>query len=203
MLKKLIKERRSIRVFTGKKIPEEDIKKIIEAGIWAPTGCNNQELRFLILEDMEEIRKFKPYLQGVSNFILIFADMSLPQSKMYKSNHEKNLQYIDTGLALQNMVLYAKSIGIDSCIFNLSDYHFALTRSFSRKILNKIITYLDLHTKRKDNFKYVLRNKLKIPEHLKIMCGVSLGYGKIEPDINAVMHGGKKIMRKNVEEYIL
>ena len=203
MLKQLIKERRSIRVFTGKKIPEEDIKKIIEAGIWAPTGCNNQELRFLILKDVEEIKQFKPYLIGVSNFILIFADMSLPQSKMYKYPYEKNLQYIDAGLALQNMVLYAKSMGIDSCIFNLSEYHFALTRSIYKKISNKIITYLGLHATRKDNFKFILKNKFKIPEHLKIMCGVSLGYGKIIPDINTVMHGGKKIMRKDIERYLL
>ncbi len=203
MLKKLIKERRSIRVFTGKKIPEKDIKKIIEAGIWAPTGCNNQELRFLILEDMEEIKQFKPYLRGVSNFILIFADMSLPKSKMYKSNHEKNLQYIDTGLALQNMVLFAKSIGIDSCICNLSKYHFAITGSIYKKILNKIITYLDLHATRKNNFEYILKNKLRVPKHFEVMCGVALGYGKIEPDINTIMHGGKKIMRKEVNYYLI
>ena len=200
MLKELIKKRRSIRVFTGKKIPEEDIKKIIEAGIWAPSGCNNQELRFLILEDMEEIKKFKPHLQGVSHFILIFADMSLPGSKMYKNKHEKNLPYIDTGLALQNMILYAKSIGIDSCICNLSEYHFIITGSITKKILNRIRMFFKM---RKNSFEYVLRNKLKVPEHFEIMCGVALGYGKIEPDIDTIMHGGKKIMRKEVEEYIL
>ena len=201
MLKELIKKRRSIRVFTGKKIPEEYIKKIIEAGIWAPSGCNNQDLRFLILEDMEEIKKFKPHLQGVSHFILIFADMSLPKSKMYKNKHEKNLPYIDTGVALQNMILYAKSIEIDSCICNLSEYHFTITKSISKKILNRIKTFFNLNTK--SSFEYALKNKLKIPEHLKIMCGVALGYGKIELDINTAMHGGKKIMRKSVEEYIL
>jgi len=200
MLMELIKKRRSIRVFTGKKIPEKDIKKIIEAGIWAPSGCNNQELRFLILEDMEEIKKFKPHLQGVSHFILIFADMSLPGSKMYKNKHERNLPYVDTGLALQNMVLYAKSIGIDSCICNLSEYHFIITGSITKKILNRIRVFFKM---RKNSFEYVLRNKLKVPEHLEIMCSVALGYGKIEPDINTVMHGGKKIMRKNVGEHIL
>ena len=200
MLKELIKKRRSIRVFTGKRIPEEDIKKIIEAGIWAPSGCNNQELRFLILEDMEEIKKFKPHLQGVSHFILIFADMSLPGSKMYKNKHERNLPYVDTGLALQNMVLYAKSIGIDSCICNLSEYHFIITGSITNKILNKIRMFFKM---RKNSFEYVLRNKLKVPKQFEIMCSVALGYGKIKPDINTVMHEGMKIMRKNVGEHIL
>jgi len=44
MLMDLIKERRSVRLFNGRKIPREDILSIIEAATWAPTGCNNQEL---------------------------------------------------------------------------------------------------------------------------------------------------------------
>lgn len=203
MLKELIKGRRSVRMFTEKKISEEDIKKIIEAGIWAPSGCNNQELRFLVLKDMEEIKKFKPFTQGASHFILVFADMSLPGSKMYKNPHEANLQYIDTGLALQNMVIYAKSIGIASCICNLSDSHFALTDNMFKKIVNKIARYFGLHLRFKDNFGYILRNKFKMPEHLNVMCGVVLGYGKKEPDINTILHSGKKVMRKEVDHYLI
>ena len=51
----LMKKRRSVRLFNGNKIPQEHLLSIIEAGIWAPTGCNNQELRFLILDKQEEI----------------------------------------------------------------------------------------------------------------------------------------------------
>ncbi len=200
MLMELIKKRRSVRIFSEKKIPEKEIREIIEAGIWAPTGCNNQELRFLILENMDEIKRFKPFTKSASHFILIFADMSLPQSKMYRKEHERNLPYIDTGLALQNMVLYAKSIGIDSCICNLSNHHFAVTDSIPKKIMNKILA--NLYPATKNTFGYILRNKLKIPEHFKIMCGVALGYGKIESD-SSILHGGKKVMRKGVDEHII
>ncbi len=198
----LIKKRRSVRIFSEKKIPEKEIREIIEAGIWAPTGCNNQELRFLILEKMDEIKRFKPFTKSASHFILIFADMSLPQSKMYRKAHERNLPYIDTGLALQNMVLYAKSIGIDSCICNISPHHFAITESIPRKIMNKILTIGEENPMSKNSFGYVLRKKLKIPEHFKIICGVALGYGKVESDPN-ILHGGKKVMRKGVDEHII
>ncbi len=200
MLMELIKKRRSVRIFSEKKIPEKEIREIIEAGIWAPTGCNNQELRFLILENMDEIKRFKPFTKSASHFILVFADMSLPQSGMYKKEHERNLPYIDTGLALQNMVLYAKSIGVDSCICNLSDYHFIVTNSIPKKIMNKILA--NLYPATKDTFGYVLRNKLKVPKHFKIICGVALGYGKIESDSN-ILHGGKKVMRKGVDDHII
>lgn len=206
----LIKKRRSVRIFNGKKISSSDILSIIEAGIWAPTGCNNQELRFLILEKEEELEgilRFKPFFQGVSHFILIFCDMSLPMSrKMYiKYKHERHLPYIDTGLALMNMVLYAKSMGIDSCIFNLSEYHFGRIKrgGFLKKTSIKIKSKIGLHKLAENNFEYYLRKELKISKHLKIICGLALGYAKIYPDIHKEIHGRRKVMRDNLESYII
>jgi len=207
----LIKNRRSIRLFNGERISREEILSIIEAAIWAPTGCNNQELRFLILDKKEEIKEvveFKPFFRGVSTIILIFCDMSSPISKkMYRrTRYEKHLPYIDTGLALANMILYAKSKGIDSCVFNLSEYHFKRNKekkSFIKKYIDKIKLKLNLHTSMENNFEFYLRNQLKIPEHLKIMCGVAFGYAKEYPNIKTAMHGGKKIAREKINYYII
>jgi len=211
MLLNLIKERRSVRSFNGKKIPRKDVLSIIEAGIWAPTGCNNQELRFLILdkeEEINEIVKFKPFFKGISTIVLIFCDMSSPMSKkMYqKLKYERHLPYIDTGLALANMILYAKSRGIDSCIFNLSEYHFKRDKKKAgiiKKVINKIKIKLNLHTLMENNFEFYLRNCLKIPNHLKIMCGVAFGYAKRYPDVETETHGGRKIMRGKIDCYII
>jgi len=210
-LMELIKRRRSVRIFSGKEVSKEDILSIIEAGTWAPTGCNNQELKFLILDkkkEVEEILKFKPFFKGASAFVLVFCDMSLPMSKkMYiEYKYERHLPYIDTGLALQNMILHAKDRGIDSCVFNLSEYHFTRDgkkRNIFQKIINKIKTSLGSHTKMEGNFEYYLRNNLKIPNYLKIMCGVAFGYAKICPNVNKEIHGGKKVMRDKVENYII
>ena len=206
----LIKERRSVRLFNGNKIPREEILKIIEAAIWAPTGCNNQELKFLILdkkEQIDEIIEFKPFFKGVSCIVLVFCDMSLPMSKrIYTNKQGRNLPYIDTGLALANMILYAKSRGIDSCIFNLSEFHFKPSRTgknLMRKIFDKIIITLGLHRLIKENLEFYLRNHLKIPKELKIMCGVAFGYAKKYPDVKTEMHGGKRIMREKVDHYII
>lgn len=210
ILRDLIKERRSVRLFNGKKIPREDILSIIEAGTWAPSGCNNQELRFLIWDkegELNEIVKFKPFFKGVSAIILIFCDMSLPMSRKmyYEYKHERHLPYIDTGLALANMILYAKSKGIDSCIFNLSEYHFRQSKEkkLIKKCINKIKLMLKLHTSMENNFEFYLRNRLKIPKHLKIMCGVAFGYAEEYPNVDIDEHGGKKIMREDVSYYIL
>lgn len=206
----LMKERRSVRSFNGNKVAREDILSIICAGIWAPTGCNNQELKFLILDNQDDVNRiieFKPFLKGVSTFVLVFCDMSLPMSyKMYhKYKHERHLPYIDTGLALANMIMYAKSKNIDSCISNLSEYHFRQDERIDsiKKLIRKIRLMLNLHTSMQGNFEFYLRNCLKIPKHMKIMCAVAFGYAEKYPNVNKDKHGGGKIMRQDVHCYVL
>ena len=48
---KIIKERRSIRSFQKKDIPEEIIKKLIDALIWAPSAGNLQSRKFYFVKD--------------------------------------------------------------------------------------------------------------------------------------------------------
>jgi len=210
LLMNLLRERRSVRIFNGGKIDRGDILSIIDAAIWAPTGCNNQELRFLILDtdnELEEVLKFKSFLKGVSTVVLIFCAMSLPMShKMYRQyRHERHLPYVDTGLAIAHMVLYAKAKGIDSCIINLSPYHFRQTEeeTITRKLTRRIKARLGLYARMENNFEFYLRNYLKLTEHLKIMCGVAFRFAEKYPDVNTYRHGGKRIMRDDVTRYIL
>lgn len=51
---KLIRQRRSIRDWIDKPVPEEMIEQILEAGRWAPIGCNLGHLRFVVLTTPEE-----------------------------------------------------------------------------------------------------------------------------------------------------
>jgi nitroreductase len=207
----LIKERRSVRIFNGSKIPEGLILQFIEAAIWAPTGCNNQELRFLILDKEEEIQgmmPFKPFFRGVSTMALVFCDMSLPMSRiLYRQNRsERHLCYVDTGLALANMILFAKSQGVDSCIFNLSEYHMQQRKkrkNLGQRMIDTFKRKFGLHRYIEENFEHYLRNQLRIPSHLKITCGVAFGYAKIKPDVLKAVHGGRKVMRDKLENYII
>ena len=57
IVRNVIFERRSVRKFTDELVSEEDLKYIIEAGRWAPSGENSQGWRFLIIKDRESIEK--------------------------------------------------------------------------------------------------------------------------------------------------
>ncbi len=53
----LIKSRRSIRVFKDKPVPRELIESVIDVARYAPSGDNFEEVRWLIVDSKETIRK--------------------------------------------------------------------------------------------------------------------------------------------------
>ncbi|MDU7502205.1 MAG: nitroreductase family protein, partial [Finegoldia magna] len=56
----IVKNRRSRRNFTSKKVSIEDIKQIVEAGTFAPTGMNKQDNIIVAISDdstMENLLK--------------------------------------------------------------------------------------------------------------------------------------------------
>ena len=65
-LLKIIQERHSTRAFFDphKPVPEGDIKKIMEAGRWAPTAHNMQNFEIIVIDDknvLEKLESIKTY----------------------------------------------------------------------------------------------------------------------------------------------
>ena len=56
---RLINERFSVRSFKAEHLPQKVIEKILDAGHKAPTGCNFQPQRILVLNTNESIAKLK------------------------------------------------------------------------------------------------------------------------------------------------
>src|SRR5215467_16197401 len=51
LLSQVIRERRATRHFESPPVPEEDLRRILEAGLEAPSGYNLQPWRFIIVRD--------------------------------------------------------------------------------------------------------------------------------------------------------
>ena len=59
-LQLMIRERRSVRIYGEGEVPEESLKKILNAGRYAPTGTNSQNVHYIVLtspSQIEELRK--------------------------------------------------------------------------------------------------------------------------------------------------
>ena len=104
-------QRRSIRNFEDKKIPEDIVNEILKAAMYAPSAMNQQPWQFIVMDDrklLDEIPKFHPYsamCKTAPMAILVCADLSLEKSK--------DNWTLDCAAATQNLMLaaFAKNIG--------------------------------------------------------------------------------------------
>ncbi|MBN1533762.1 MAG: nitroreductase family protein [Spirochaetes bacterium] len=105
----LIKTRRSIRSYRDTEVGDDDLREIIEAGMYAPSAGNEQAWQFIVLKG--EI--LKRYLalngnvpQSAPTGILVCADRN---AEKYKG---MNTSYLDCAAATQNMLLAAHAKGL-------------------------------------------------------------------------------------------
>lgn len=112
-LNEAIKTRRSIRKFSTQSIDDSAIGRIIEAGHWAPSHCNTQAWRFIVVKN-EQLRQ-KMVATGGSPLITKSPTGILV---LYQDTSE-NLIYNDyiqsTAAAIQNMLLTAHDMGLGGC----------------------------------------------------------------------------------------
>ncbi len=105
-----IRNRRSIREFTDQPVSRDLLLQIITAGIWAPSGLNNQPWRFVIIRDHEinaklaSLTHYTHIVQAAPALIAVYLD----QKKMYDPVKDHQA----AGACIQNMLLAAHELGL-------------------------------------------------------------------------------------------
>lgn len=86
---KAIHARRAIRKFKDKTVPEDILKKILSAGMQAPSAHNEQPWQFVVVKEKETMKKMQelsPWL-GMRDTapvaILVCGDLNLEKAKGY------------------------------------------------------------------------------------------------------------------------
>ncbi len=101
--------RRSVREYLDRPVPDELLEKILLAGIWAPSGLNNQPWRFAIIRDrsvksqVARLTRYAAIIERAPVIIPVFID----RESMY--NEVKDYQAI--GACIENMLLAIHSLG--------------------------------------------------------------------------------------------
>lgn len=105
-----IRNRRSIREFTGEPVSRDDLHKIVSSGIWAPSGLNNQPWRFILVRDRdtgEQLARHTTYshiILGAPALIVVFLD----REAMYDEVKDHQA----AGACIENMLLTAEELGL-------------------------------------------------------------------------------------------
>jgi nitroreductase len=169
----LIISRQSDRKYSDRQIEKDKLDRIIEAGRMAPSACNAQPWKFIIVNDPGLVLKVadaaSAKLIGMNSFvseapviIVIVREKSNMSSKVGAMIKNKDYSLFDIGIATENICLQAKAEGLGSCIIGW----------FDEKIIRKL---------------------LEIPRSKRVELLITLGYSLSEQ---------REKRRKHVEEKV-
>ena len=111
---KSLLERRSIRKYLDKDVPDEIIEEIVKCGTYAPTGRGLQSPIILVIKDKEtreKISKINASILGTSSDPFYGAPVVL----IVLANKESNTYLYDGSCVMENLMLAAHSLGLGSC----------------------------------------------------------------------------------------
>ena len=153
----LILKRRSIRKFNGDEVTKNQLNKILEAGLLAPTAMNRKPCNFLIVSNKDTLVELSEVKKHGSKF-LKDADKAIVVTA---STLEADTWIEDSSIALTFMHLMAADIGVGSC-------------------------WIQMHLRKSSNgedSEKLVRDILKIDDHYRIVGILALGIpdGDVKP----------------------
>lgn len=169
----LLKKRESIRKYLDKKVEREKIEACLEAARLAPSACNSQPWRFIIVDDDDLTKKvgkatyskfipFNRFADAVPAFAVIVAQNRNLSSKFGGMVKDIPYHFIDIGIAAEHFCLQAVEEGLGTCMMGW----------FNEKEIKKL---------------------LEIPQKERIALIIAMGYHenqgpreKIRKDINSI-----------------
>ena len=107
-------QRRSYRgKFKDTPVPREDLRKILEAGLAAPSGCNKQTTSLIAVDDPEVLSKLKavidpPVAQTAPAAICVLT-------QRINAYRDRCFAIQDYSAAIENMLLAIVELGYQSC----------------------------------------------------------------------------------------
>ena len=110
-----IENRRSIRKFkTDRPVTREQINRLLEAAMLAPSACNTRPWEFIAItkrETLDEIARLHPYAKMCATATAAIVIVAIPQGEPLPSGFYPQ----DCGAATQNILLEAVSLGLGTC----------------------------------------------------------------------------------------
>jgi nitroreductase len=109
----LAKERCSVRRYGVKKVEEEKLLRILEAGRIAPTGANRQPQRMIVVQSEDGLERLKKAanVYGAPLAIIICGDHSVSWKRPFDG---KDILDIDVSIVTDHMMLQAAELGLGS-----------------------------------------------------------------------------------------
>lgn len=115
-VREAIEKRRSVRAYEDKPIPEEKLRRVLEAARLAPSASNQQPWKFVVVQDVES-RKKLARAAGNESFVgeapVVIAAVALRTDHIMRCGVHS--YPVDLAIAVDHMTLAAVEEGLGSC----------------------------------------------------------------------------------------
>jgi nitroreductase len=162
----LVKRRKSTRSFSEKDISEEDLKKCLEAARLAPSACNSQPWKFIVVRGKRQalaeaaLSGIYSDVSGLNRFVREApVIVAIVNEKMKITAgigallRDMDYSVLDNGIAGEHLVLQAAELGIGTCWVGW----------FNEKKVKEL---------------------LAVPKKLKVLCLIAMGYPREEKEVS-------------------
>ena len=129
--KDILLARQSCRNYSSKPVSKDDIMTCIASAGLAPSACNSQPWKFVVVTDDEKRMQFAKLLQIIGfnlwaeNAPVLVAVCEEAEPKLMPAVLKrwdcKHYSQFDLGLATQNFISQAAELGLSSCIIGTFD----------------------------------------------------------------------------------
>ncbi|AIF68745.1 NAD(P)H oxidase [Palaeococcus pacificus DY20341] len=163
----VVKKRRSIRKFQEKEVPREYIEKILEAAFYSPSSRNRRPWHFVVVDDralIKALAKTRPALRFLETAPLAIV--------VCGDESISSAWVFDASIAAEHIQLAAAALGLGACWGHVLDR---------------------AHNEKKSAEEYI-RELLGIPEHIRILCVIGIGY----PAEKKEEHKKDEVMRDRI-----
>ena len=152
-------KRRSTRKFTDEDITKDELEKILQAALLAPTSMNRKPCNFMVVErkeTLEMLSKSKDHgadlIAGANKAVVVIADTMIADTWIE-----------DSSIALTHMHLMATELGLGSC-------------------------WVQIHLRSRQGVdsEETVRDILKIDGHYRIVGILALGHSDSIPDAHTL-----------------
>jgi nitroreductase len=128
-----INGRRSIRKYKSDPVPEDTLRKVMEAVRWAPSWANTQCWEVVVVKDpkvkseiLKAVPETNPSFSSIMEAPLLLILCGKKGVSGYYKGQPKTVKgdwlMFDTGLAMQNLCLAAYALGLGTVIIGVFDH---------------------------------------------------------------------------------
>lgn len=127
MLLELIKTRQSVREYLNISVEREKIEKCLKAAQLAPSACNSQPWKFIVVDDQElkeavaketfgKLISFNHFSVQAPVLVVIVTEKANIICRLGQKIKNKQYSLIDIGIAAEHFCLQATEEGLGTCM---------------------------------------------------------------------------------------